>query len=762
MKNFRRYASFAMCLLLCTVLLLLGAGCNEKTAALLRYNPPEELDKLETTCVAENTRYSLIWDAQKSRVILYDKVKNCEWSYVPQESLNATYDAEGYEVNNHPKVESPVIVNYYATSTLIDNETNAYAQSISKDSFTLRKIDNGVEMVCYFDKHAFAIPISFTLMDDGIEVSVDVDRIEENSEYCISGITLAPFFCSISNTNAGEDGYYMFMPSGSGTLIYPTYTEGSQGTSLSEPVYGEDANIEKEEQTTAIETVRIPVYGSVNGDRAVCAIIKDGAESAYLDATIGQELTGYSYISAEFRIRGYQEAVQELFTSSIVKTNLYADSFTSDKLTVGFYPLYDDDASYVGMAEKYREYLTKNGSLSDEKSDDTLLNLKFVGGIQTKKFIFGIPSSDMLLATTVKDVQNIVSELSEKAGSGGINANLIGFGSSGNDIGKVAGGYKINSAFGDGDDIRKLSSLCGDIGANLFVNFDMVRFRSSGGGVSSTFGKADAANGSYTAKYYYDAVFRTNSTIHSPYYLVTRGKLAEVAENIKESAEEWRLPGVSLDTLTSIVYSDYTDREYYAGANTDDQFGAIINSFKNDGYKVAGSDANGFAAALCSHVYDVPVQSSKYRVYSADVPFYEIVFKGRVSMSASSLNLATDKTETILKSAESGLGLTYTLIGKYDTNLVSSAQNVFYGSVYWDESIERGVRDDIIETVAEYQQYFESVNGAQIVGHEIINKNVRKTVFDNGVTVYVNYGYTDYNTEDGTVAARSYISVKEA
>ncbi len=761
MKNIKRVVLSALCLLLCCVLFLFGTGCAVKTAALLRFNMPEKFDKLKTTCVAENDNFSLIWNAESSRVILYDKIKDCEWSYVPYESINSTYDEEGFEANNHPRLESPITVNYYATANSVANETNASAQSINGGNFTLKKIDNGLEMVCYFKKYEFTIPITFVLVDDGIKISIDPERIEENEQYCISSIVIAPFFCSIANENADKEGHYMFVPSGSGTLLYPTYTTGI-GTTTSEPVYGGDENIETDEQVTTKESVRLPVYGAVNGDRAVCAIIEDGAEYAYINTMTGQALTKYSYVTSEFRVRGYQEAVQTLFTSSVVKTKLYADGFADSKMTVGFYPLYDEDASYVGMAQKYREHLEKEEQFAKKTSDDKLLNLKLVGGIETKKFIFGIPSGDMLVTTTVKQAEEIIKELNEKAGVGGINANLIGFGSNGNDIGTVAGGYEIGGKFGDDDDLIALNKYCQDNNVNLFMNFDMVRFSSSGGGVSTSFGRADAANGSYTIKSYYDVNFRISSTSLRNFYLVSRTKLPVVAESIKEAAKDWKLKGLSLDTLTSMVYSDYSDREYYSASNSDKQFSAIINSFKNDGYKIAGSDANGFAAELCDHVYDVPYGSSKYRVFTVDVPFYQIVFKGEVSMSTTSLNLATNKETTLLEAVETGSGLTYTLVADYDTRLINSAQNVFYGSLYWDEIIERGVKTDIIETVAEYKDYFESVKNANIVNHEILTEKVRKTTFSNGVSVYVNYGDTEYQSNDGVVAARSYITVKGA
>ncbi len=760
MKNITRKVCSFVCVILCLALLLLGAGCGEKSAALLKFNMPEKFDQYKTSCVAENDRYSLIWNAESERVILYDRIMDCEWSYVPYESLNSSYNEEGDEATIHPRLESPITVNYYATSTLIDNETNASAQSINKGTYTMKPINNGVEITYYFEKFEFTVPVAFILREDGVDISVDPTRIEENSEYCISSIVIAPFFCSIANENAGKDGHYIFYPSGSGTLLYPTYT-GDEGTSTSESVFGEDLNIEKEEILTPTETIRMPVFGVVNQDKGVCAIIKSGAECAYLNTRIGQKLTGYSYVGAEFKIRGYQEAIQTLFSTSVVKTNIYADGFSPDTLTVGFYPLYNEEATYANMANIYRDYLKDNGSFSESGSDDRLLNLKIVGGIETKKFNFGIPSTAMLTATTVNQAKDMVSEIKDLTGAS-MNVNLVGFGQSGNDIGVIAGNYKLNSAFGKKKDMQALAELCKTQGTNLYMNFDMVRFSSAGGGLSSAFGKANSTTGSFSTKTYYSINFRTQNADLRSYYLASRAKFGEIAEKIEKGADKLGLSGVSLDTLTSLVYSDYSDRAYYAGANFANQVTDVIDTFRENGYKVAGSDANYFAAANCDHVYDVPTSSSKYRNYSVDVPFYEMVFKGYVSMSGTSLNLATNKNTTLLKAVESGSGLQYTLVGSYDTQLITSGQNVFYGSLYWDEAIERGVKTDIVETVAAYKDYFEQVKNAEIIDHKVINDDVRLTVFNNGVSVYVNYGDKDYAAAEGAVTAGGYLVVKGA
>ena len=759
MQKFKRIISSVLSLLLCSVFLLMGVGCNERSAAELAYSLPQEFEIISTTSVAENSNFSLIWNEEKKCVILYDKIRDCEWSYIPQESLNTAYDYanEGNSKNVHPRVKSPIIVHYYNSGNNQEDETNAFAMSINKGTYSVKAIENGLEMTCYFDDRFIAVPVEFKLNDKGLDISIDPTKIQETDTYCVASITLAPYFCSVSNANEQKDDHYLFVPSGSGAIVSPVVdTTREAATIFSEYVYGQDANLTMFENATVLETVRMPVYGAVNGDKGVLAIIKSGAESAKLNTTIGFKAMGYSNICPQFAVRGYQEVVKKLFTNTVTRTKLYADAFISEKIEVGFYPLYGEDASYVGMADTYRDYLKESNAVNTEKSNDSLLSVKLYGGVQTKEFHFGIPSTAMLPVTTLNQAYKIVKDVTERTQLNNINFNLVGFGDSGLDVGVVAGDCEINSEFGDEDDLKKIIKYCNANGSNLFMNFDMIRFNASGNGVTTAFGKADAANGSYTELNFFDLNFRGPSATQDSYYLVARTEFSEVAANIKEVAKEWKLPGISLDTLTSISYSDYSDKQYYGRSNFDNQTAAILNAYKNDGYRVAGSDANAFAAVLCSHVYDVPMQSSKYRILSHDVPFYQIVFKGLVSMSGNSLNLSTNEQTNFLKAVETGTGLTYSLIGEYDSNVITSAYNVFYGSVYWDDTINRGVRDSIVERVAEYRDYFESVNGATIVDHEIINENVRKTTFDNGVIVYVNYGDNDYSEGDVTVAANGY------
>ena len=60
MKNSKRIISAALCLMLSVAFLLLTACGKPERAAESAYTPLEKYELLSTTCVAENSRYSLI------------------------------------------------------------------------------------------------------------------------------------------------------------------------------------------------------------------------------------------------------------------------------------------------------------------------------------------------------------------------------------------------------------------------------------------------------------------------------------------------------------------------------------------------------------------------------------------------------------------------------------------------------------------------------------------------------------------------------
>ena len=140
--------------------------------------------------------------------------------------------------------------------------------------------------------------------------------------------------------------------------------------------------------------------------------------------------------------------------------------------------------------------------------------------------------------------------------------------------------------------------------------------------------------------------------------------------------------------------------------------------------------------------------------FNVDIPFYQMVFKGYVPMTSKSMNLCGNSDLQLLRAAESGIGLNYTVAKNFDTVLSTAEQNIFYNVSYDDNT------EDIKNKVEKYKTYFEAIKGAAILSHKLVSEQVRETTFDNGVTVVVNYGEKVADTAFGAVEPNSYIWTK--
>ena len=163
------------------------------------------------------------------------------------------------------------------------------------------------------------------------------------------------------------------------------------------------------------------------------------------------------------------------------------------------------------------------------------------------------------------------------------------------------------------------------------------------------------------------------------------------------------------------------------------------------------SSANQAAAVVSDVIVDVPLSSAKANIFTEDIPFYALVFKGNVGLAGESINLATNTRRAILLSVEAGYGLNYTVINNWENTLLTNFSNAFYNSEY------AKIKEDILANQAELSDYYSKISGAKISAHNILASGVRETVFDNGVHVIVNFNNAPVATSAGEVAAESFV-----
>ena len=254
-------------------------------------------------------------------------------------------------------------------------------------------------------------------------------------------------------------------------------------------------------------------------------------------------------------------------------------------------------------------------------------------------------------------------------------------------------------------------------------------------------------------QYYYDVAVRDKKT-DTAYNLLAPSKFAGVFDKISKNTAKLNLYGVSLDTLASTTYSDYSDKnnsKYYSKNSYTEAAEDVVKKFKAQNKKFMASAANDYAAVYADIITEAPVSSDKSHAFMYDVPFYQMVFKGSVPITVQSINLAADPKEMILKAVESGSGLGYTVIDSWDSAVINSNSPYFYNTVYSD------LKNDIYKNAKALSSYYNSISGKHITGHTVLENGLRETVFENGVVAYVNYTDKPLASPAGEVAASGYL-----
>lgn len=722
MKKINRFYIFP---LISFAVLFLFTGCSQQID-INWYNFQAEFKSINSSIVAENKNYSLKWDKETACVTLIDKKSGNEWSNVPKDAK---------EVTTHPQIYSPIIIEYIDNEKLDLGTSVAYTSSIKNRAFSTEEIENGIKVTYYFEDVAISVPVKYILRDDSLYVSVDPNEIGEDENMCCS-VSILPFMCSVNNYEQTVENY-LFVPSGSGALVYPKILGEGIASVITEEVYGEDLQVNNYPATNK-ESIHLPVYGVKNDNQGMCAIIEKSAEAAKITTNVGSSTVGYSAVYTNFNIRGFQVSEAVYMKNMKSQKSLFAKQKIQEEVAVAFYPLNDEEANYSGMAKCYQNYLLQEKNM-EKQAEDTLLNLKFIGGVETKKFVFGVPYYSLLCTTKFEDVESITKDI-QNYYVGTSNVNLVGFGKSGLDIGEIAGGMQFNKRFGSISQLKKISE---DERVSLYLDFDLIRYNESGQGVNILTDVAKTAIGGKYEKLYSNIQYSDQITGGSKYYTLSRDQLNNVSEQLLDKIEKWEIDGVSYNTLSKLSYADYSNVKCYAKLGMANQVEEVIQNTNDKGYKVSVSNANDYAAICANQIFDAPTQSSAYQIYDCDIPFYQMVFKGYVPMSVGALNFATNHREQLLKAIETGSGLAYTLTNIYDTDLLLADANMFYASVYEDN------KELIKSDIELYEPLFERIANTTIKEHKLLSNELRKTVYENGISIYVNYGNQDVTLPNG-------------
>ncbi len=610
----------------------------------------------------------------------------------------------------------------------------------------------------------FKMALEYTIEDTGLVVDLPANGIRfDETVYRLDSVDVLPYMGAGRNPNKG----YTFFPDGSGAIFDFQEIATMGQAEISANIYGDDYAYHSISGKYE-EVIRYPVFGiyeqetftkdvtdengntttsSYTKDRGFVAIIEEGETLMKLSTIHGgakNYKTDYNSVVMSVMPRPTDSYIMSdvISAGSSSDTPWYVVSdrrYTGD-FTVRYIMLTDEDVakdkgisdfyepSYVGMAKAYRNYLIDNGILTKltDVEEDIPLYIETFGALETTERILSIPINVMTPLTTFADIQQMYKDL-DKTGISNVNFIMTGYTDGGMTGEKMP--YNLNwenAVEKGGINFKELTAYAKKEDFGLFPNFDFV-FSSEDAlfdGLSLNKHAAKTIDDRYSSKREYSA---TKHTYVSYYDLViSSAYFHRFYEKFIPKYAKTSPIGISVSTLGSYLNSDFDEDEPYnrndSKGHTVDAFAYIDKNLKDTEIMTAGGNA--YTWKYVDHITDVAVDSSRYSIASASVPFLGIVLHGYVQFSGTAVNMEGNLNYAFLKALESGAALKFILSYRNTSELKEYEELSKYYSVDYSIWYDQGY-GDLVELYTELNSLLKDVQDVAIDEHVFLNDGVR-------------------------------------
>lgn len=639
------------------------------------------------------------------------------------------------------------------------------------------------------------LALEYTLNADGsLNVTLPANSIMfDESYYTLDYIKVLPYFGAAKRSEAvilkdgdgnalkNEDGTlkketvnfdgYLFYPDGSG-MILDFSDFRTQTFSLTKNIYGVDSGYSSLETTKDIdidfngESITMPVYGMVNEVKTATnssdtvyngflAIMEDGAAMSTLTYKTD---ANHTYLSVYPTYTPYPKDVYNL-SSTLSVSGLSSYTIVSDSRYTGVYntrfvmltdPALKEDAdpskyyeaSYVGMAAYYRDYLLKNGTLKELENlkKDIPLYVESFGAMDILGRFLTFPVTKSIPLTTFDDVATMYADFSA-AGVKNVNFRLNGFANGG-----LNATYPVKSrwesACGGARDLKKLLAIAneqtGDNNLGLYPEFDFMYLNNSAAfdGMSMKGNVACMVDNRYASKQVFGSALNERTKIRS--FVITADALSDLYAKFTKKYGKYEIKGVSVSTLGTDLNSNFDKKNSVNREQSKEYVVSLLGQMSNE-YRLMLDGGNAYTLQYASHILNIATDSSHYRYSSYPVPFIGMVLHGYVSYAGAPLNYAGNENYDALRFIENGAAPYYILAYNEDNiKKLKEDENLskYYGVSYttWKDTVVKNY--NYINSAIGGLQDYQITDHVVLVAERVLDHEEDRTLFDSQEKIF--------------------------
>lgn len=592
---------------------------------------------------------------------------------------------------------------------------------------------------------SFVIPLEYSLDGDSMLVRIPGEDIVYPGNEIITSIKVLEYFGALEEN---ADGYF-FVPNGSGALVNTSRQVGTS-SSCTLKLYGKDYTIPVEKENGDDKANLLPVFGISRESDGVFAIIEDNDAVASVNVAKAGNTDEWNKVYASFEMNAVEniglssDAISKFYTTSEVEYN--------GDTAIRYIFLTENNHTYNGMAEVYRNYLDQNQDrkLLDAEEDIPLF-VETVGSLEGQTSTLGFVHTSNIALTTFEDDINILKELSD-SGISNINLILSAWMNNGSDQ-KISNNLDVISVLGGEKGLRSLFDYASENNVGVYPNVLFNTF-SSDDSLSVKNRYAATTLGSEKSKMYdYDKI--TGSAMEeNARYIVSPAYQMSISEQFLSLVQKKDIPSLMFGDMSATVYSDYNKKHEVLRQHSMLQSAQIIKKYADTLESVMLSSPNIYTAQYSNLYTDVPESSGSYMCMECSVPFYQMIYHGYADYSFEPLNFTADYRTNLLKCIEYGGSPAFRFIYDEDADLSPDQKASEYASGYsrW--------KDLACESYSEVNELLSPVRNAVMVNHTKISGGVYKVDYDNGYSIYVNYNTAAANVQGTEIEAMDAVCIK--
>lgn len=671
----------------------------------------------------------------------------------------------------------------------------------------------------------FRLALEYTLNKDGVSVRCNSSNVRFDSEkYSLSNIMMLPFAGCGNVTNDG----YVFSPDGSGT-IYDFKDVYSKGIATSETVFGQDYAFSTIGGANK-EVVRVPVFGICENEKITvtnnnAVVVPDDtptddapaedapaedapAEDVPADDSTENDTSDDTAEEAIYRKRGFFAIIEkgESLANIVIERqgtyHSYVQAYTSfnprpkdtyaltggisagtnalwtveadrkytGDFTVKIFILEDEECSYVGMAKKYRNYLTEKGvlkALEDEK-ENIPLYIETIGAINSTDRFMGVPYEIKEKLTTYANTVKIFEELLGEAKIDNINIKMSGWVNGGMSS-LVPSKIELLKELGGDEEFKNLVKYCEENKFGLFPEFEFTYMLENE--LFDDFNAKDhlskTIDNRNAFKKEYNPLMQAYGYSHKG--IISTNSMLSFYDSLYKDFGKYGIKNISVSSLGSDLSSDFNKDDPLNREDSKTLMKQLLEKMAAQNEEIMISGGNSYAWEYADHILGLPIENTMHIYASASVPFLSFVLHGSISYASTPINLAGDYDTFLLKTIENG-AYPYFVIA-YENASELKANNIL--SEYY--SVRYSIlKQTIVNTYGKLNNVLKATKNLYMNSHEYLDdeyklvkvgysKEINGNSNENEYVYYINYSLQDKtfidNGKEHIIKSLSYILV---